>query len=168
MADEQTNIRLPVPLKRRLEDEAHQGRRTFTAEVVGRLEQSLEGGGDTAALRQELEYVKLLAEERRRAADMVVVLDKTLAGIVHRVIARLPEDQREAGEVRLWATFAETVEVMGSEKMVDALGADLLGIPAQDIEEHRRIRTLLARARAEQPPLAKPAKPAAKTKKGSR
>lgn len=43
-SEEQTNIRLPVELKRWLQEQSKAARRSFTAEVVLRLEASRQAG----------------------------------------------------------------------------------------------------------------------------
>lgn len=79
MADEQTNIRLPVELKRRLENEAREGRRTFTSEVVGRLQSSFAGSAGAWLPPDLYRRVADAATESSRslAAEMIFRLEQS-------------------------------------------------------------------------------------------
>lgn len=67
--DEQTNIRLPAALKRRLEAEAAASKRTFTAEVVARLESTLSPQGELFTPAEMMEMLKRIDAKVTKAAN---------------------------------------------------------------------------------------------------
>jgi hypothetical protein len=115
MADEQTNIRLPAALKRRLEEEANQGRRTFTAEVVSRLERTFAEPSSTELRDQILKEraafndLQVLASERARTIQGLQVTRDLLASFLCDIDNLLPQDKRAGPGVQNLVRFARSV-----------------------------------------------------------
>jgi len=70
--DIQTNLRIPLDLKKRLESAAGENHRSMTAEVIARLEQSLETQDLKSALGQ------LVATIDQKAREMGIEVDVKL------------------------------------------------------------------------------------------
>lgn len=87
--DPQVNIRLPVELKERLEAAALENHRSFKAEIVARLEDSLEKQLDPAQLPAVLaaETMQQLEDEWREAAALRMAMSQL--ALVRHVLQRV-------------------------------------------------------------------------------
>lgn len=73
--DAQVNFRMPLALKERLEAASVKNRRSLTAEIVGRLEDSLLSDqlGDVA---RDGDFRPPTARELKRVAEIIVILER--------------------------------------------------------------------------------------------
>ncbi len=147
--DPQLNFRIPFELKVELEHAAHAEGRSLNQELVRRLQQSFEVSAGTEELRREVGHLRLLAEERKRAVDLIAVLPRITAGIAQRILERLSEKERASPEVRVWIEFMQTVQAVDSLALVEELGPLMLGVPAEDVERLRTVRNQLAHSTPE-------------------
>lgn len=140
MADEQTNIRLPAQLKRRLEDEAHQGRRTFTAEVVSRLEGSFvaqeyrDQTQELERLRSELEHAKARSQALEHMHSSGEFMQMMLARLVIDLYRALPPALREHEGIAIRAKLAQAILDKDAAAMAEAMGP-MLDLPAADVKK---------------------------------
>lgn len=76
--DQQTNVRIPAGLKRRISDAAEAAGRSFTAEVVTRLEASFESVLEASLLYARIAERQVLQDDIRQCQERLDKLNKEL------------------------------------------------------------------------------------------
>ncbi len=109
--DPQLNIRIPASLKDALDAVADKNKRSTTAEIVARLSQSFDAGGDTPQVQTEVQRLQELVEAQRKTVGAQEINIIMLATHIIDLINGLPKRMQDDPHVRDAAEFALSLDI---------------------------------------------------------